>query len=135
MNKETALEVAKTELKKLGFNKIRNNWYKVTEYFYISMNIQTSIYDSETYYVNFGATPVEFYEGKFIPTSACMILKRCGTNNLDINYCIDKFKECIETDLKSFGHFIHIAKENKSNWLITKKMKEFILEETSNKVA
>lgn len=126
MKLETAMHIAKTDLKLLGFKKVRRNWWIINKDFYIAINIQVSIYDSETYYVNFGATPIKFYEVKFIPTNACIIQRRCGTNNLDMNHCIDKLVEYMNTDLSSLNHFLSIIEENKSHWLILKQMKDYI---------
>lgn len=64
MTKLEALEIAKIELKKRGFKKIRNYWILLNDYYYIAFNIQGSQWDKSNYYINFLIDNVNRYEGK-----------------------------------------------------------------------
>lgn len=64
MTKLEAIEMAKIELKKRGYKKIRNHWILTNEYYYISFNIQGSQWNKDDYYVNFLIDNVNKYVGK-----------------------------------------------------------------------
>ncbi len=128
MNKQDAIDITRFELKQLGFKKIRNSWYEVLPNFYVVFNIQTSIYESDTYYINIAATPIELYQGKFIPEYKCELRRRCDKPNGDVNKCIDKMNELISNDLSDYKIlYASIQSKNKDSWwIVTKQMKSII---------
>lgn len=108
MNKLEAIEIAKLELKKLGFKKTRNHWILLSSDYYIAFNIQGSQWNKDDYYINFSIDNVNNYNGKpisFTPINERFFSTKKDENNdgqvcPDIYEALKELKQIIDTYFK-----------------------------------
>lgn len=106
MTKTEAIHIAKIELKKLGFKKIRQHWILLNDYYYIGFNIQGSQQNVNNYYVNFLIDNINKYKGKPLvyPTINYRFLGGEYDNNAQVNpsiiKAINKLNVLVETYFK-----------------------------------
>ena len=81
-NKEKIIEELIPLLKKEGYLKRRQTWYKESDDLVIVFNVQNSQYDRDAYYVNLGIIikKIETQDYKTYCLDACHIVERVANN-------------------------------------------------------
>ena len=103
-------------LKKQGFKKIRNYWYKVQDDITFYLNIQGSIYNSDDFYVNLGVVLSPF-KGKIPPIYEWDVCKRAFVDGKQIN--LD-----LENVLLMLDYFLNLFPTTKDALIFVKSQKQ-----------
>lgn len=101
MLKSDIIDALKPILKKKGFKKIRNYWYKVYNEMTFYLNIQGSCYDPNDYYVNLGIVLSPFQE-KIPPIYEWDVCRRIFVDEKQLNIGIDDILFMLEYFIHSF---------------------------------